>query len=66
MVKENNLLKIKQKHKTLRELECSFCSIEIKDGFNNFLVIGKNENGFMFKLNFKEKNMREHYGKKQG
>ena len=66
MDKENKLVKIKTNHKTLRELEYSFCSIEIKDGFNNFLVIGKNENGFMFKLNFKEKNMREHYGKTQG
>jgi len=65
MDKENKLVKIKTNHKTLRELEYSFCSIEIKDGFNNFLVIGKNENGFMFKLNFKAKNMREHYGKAQ-
>ena len=65
MDKENNLVKIKKINKTLRKLEYSFCSIEIKDGFNNFLVIGKNENGFIFKLNFKEKNMREHYGKAQ-
>ncbi len=61
---EDNLLKIKN-HKKLRELEYSFCSIEIKDGFNNFLVIGRNENGFMFKLNFKEKYKRAHYGKIQ-
>ena len=57
MGKENNLVKIKTSHKILRELEYSFCSIEIKDGFNNFLVIGKNENGFMFKLNFVTKNI---------
>ena len=57
MGKENNLVKIETSHKILRKLEYSFCSIEIKDGFNNFLVIGKNENGFMFKLNFITKNI---------
>ena len=41
-----------KKYKAYRELEFPICSFEIKNGFNEFIIITKNENGFVIKLNY--------------
>lgn len=38
-----------------RDLDFKLCSLEIKNGFNDFIVIAKNENSFVFRLSFKKK-----------
>ena len=54
-MRKDNLLKIKNNQKIKRDLGFKLCSLEIKNGFNDFIVIAKNENGFVFKLSFKNK-----------
>ena len=54
-MRKDNLLKIKNNQKIKRDLDFKLCSLEIKNGFNDFIVIAKNENGFVFKLSFKNK-----------
>ena len=51
-MKKDNLLKIKTDQKIQRDLDFSLCSFEIKNGFNDFIIIAKNENGFVFRLYF--------------
>ena len=41
-----------KKYKVFRELEFPLCSFEIKNGFNVFVIITKNENGFVIRLNY--------------
>lgn len=41
-----------KKYKVFRELEFPLCSFEIKNGFNEFVIIVKNENGFVIRLNY--------------
>ena len=41
-----------KKHKVFRELEFPLCSFEIKNGFNEFVIATKNENGFVIRLNY--------------
>jgi hypothetical protein len=41
-----------KKYKVFRELEFPLCSFEIKNGFNEFVIIAKNENGFAIRLNY--------------
>ena len=53
MMKKDNLLKIKNNYKSQRNLEFTLCSFEIKNGFDDFIIIAKNENGFVYKLYFK-------------
>ena len=55
VMRKVNLLKIKNNQKIQRDLDFKLCSLEIKNGFNDFIVIAKNENGFVFKLSFKNK-----------
>ena len=54
-MRKDNLLKIKNNQKIKRDLDFKLCSLEIKNGFNDFIVIAKNENGFVFRLSFKNK-----------
>ena len=54
-MRKDNLLKIKNNQKIKRDLDFKLCSLEIKNGFNDFIVIAKNENGFVFRLSFKDK-----------
>ena len=54
-MRNDNLLKIKNNQKIKRDLDFKLCSLEIKNGFNDFIVIAKNENGFVFRLSFKNK-----------
>ena len=54
-MRKDNLLKIKNNQKIQRDLDFQFCSLEIKNGFNDFIVIAKNENGFVFRLSFKNR-----------
>ena len=54
-MKKDNLLKIKNNQKIKRDLDFKLCSLEIKNGFNDFIVIAKNENGFVFRLSFRNK-----------
>ena len=54
-MRKDNLLKIKNNQKIQRDLDFKLCSLEIKNGFNDFIVIAKNENGFVFILSFKNK-----------
>ncbi len=42
-----------KKYKVFRELEFPLCSFEIKNGFNEFVITAKNENGFVIRLNYK-------------
>ena len=51
-MRKDNLLKIKNNQKTNRNLDSTLCSFEIKNGFDDFIVIAKNENGFVFRLYF--------------
>tara|TARA_B100001250_G_scaffold293294_1_gene254944 strand:- start:307 stop:483 length:177 start_codon:yes stop_codon:yes gene_type:complete len=51
-MKKDNLLKIKNNQKVKRILDFSLCSFEIKNGFDDFIIIAKNENGFVFRLYF--------------
>ena len=51
-MRKDNLLKIKNNQKIKRDLDFKLCSLEIKNGFNDFIVIAKNENGFVFRLSF--------------
>ena len=41
-----------KKYKVFRELEFPLCSFEIKNGFNEFVITSKNENGFVIRLNY--------------
>ena len=41
-----------KKYKVFRELEFPLCSFEIKNGFNEFVIAAKNENGFVIRLNY--------------
>ena len=41
-----------KKNKVFRELEFPLCSFEIKNGFNEFVIAAKNENGFVIRLNY--------------
>ena len=50
-MKKVHSLKLK-KYKVFRELEFPLCSFEIKNGFNEFVIIAKNENGFVIRLNY--------------
>ena len=50
-MKKVHSLKLK-KYKVFRELEFPLCSFEIKNGFNEFVITAKNENGFAIKLNY--------------
>ena len=50
-MKKVHSLKLK-KYKVFRELEFPLCSFEIKNGFNEFVIITKNENGFVIKLKY--------------
>ena len=52
-MRKDNLLKIKNNQKIQRDLDFKLCSLEIKNGFSDFIVIAKNENGFVFRLSFK-------------
>ena len=54
-MRKDNLLKIKNNQKIKRDLDFKLCSLEIKNGFNDFIVIAKNENGFVFRLYFRNK-----------
>ena len=54
-MRKDNLLKIKNNQKIQRDLDFQLCSLEIKNGFNDFIVIAKNENGFVFRLSFKNR-----------
>ena len=54
-MRKDNLLKIKNTQKIKRDLDFKLCSLEIKNGFNDFIVIAKNENGFVFRLSFRDK-----------
>ena len=54
-MRKDNLLKIKNNQKIQRDLDFKLCSLEIKNGFNDVIVIAKNENGFVFRLSFKNK-----------
>ena len=54
-MRKDNLLKIKNNQKIQRDLDFKLCSLEIKNGFSDFIVIAKNENGFVFRLSFKNK-----------
>ena len=54
-MRKDNLLKIKNNQKIQRDLDFKLCSLEIKNGFNDFTVIAKNENSFVFRLSFKKK-----------
>ena len=54
-MRKDNLLKIKNNQKIKRDLDFKLCSLEIKNGFNDFIVIAKNENGFVFILSFRNK-----------
>tara|TARA_X000001036_G_C20431174_1_gene705245 strand:+ start:268 stop:444 length:177 start_codon:yes stop_codon:yes gene_type:complete len=49
-MRKDNLLKIKNNQKANRNLDFTLCSFEIKNGFDDFIVIAKNENGFVFRL----------------
>ena len=37
------------------DLDFKLCSLEIKNGFNDFIVIAKNENSFVFDYLLKKK-----------
>ena len=50
-MKKVHSLKLK-KYKLFRELEFPLCSFEIKNGFNEFVIAAKNENGFVIRLNY--------------
>ena len=50
-MKKVHLLELK-KYKVFRELEFPLCSFEIQNGFNEFVITAKNENGFVIKLNY--------------
>ena len=50
-MKKVHLLELK-KYKEFRELEFPLCSFEIKNGFNEFIITTKNENGFVIRLNY--------------
>ena len=54
-MRKDNLLKIKNNQKIKRDLDFKLCSLEIKNGINDFIVIAKNENGFVFRLSFRNK-----------
>ena len=41
-----------KKYKVFRETEFPICSFEIKNGFNEFIITTKNENGFVIRLNY--------------
>ena len=41
-----------KKYKVFRELEFPLCSFEIKNGFIEFIIAAKNENGFVIRLNY--------------
>ena len=41
-----------KKDKVFREREFPLCSFEIKNGFNEFVITAKNENGFVMRLNY--------------
>ena len=41
-----------KKYRVFRELEFPLCSFQIKNGFNEFLITAKNENGFAIRLNY--------------
>ena len=41
-----------KKYKVFRELEFPLFSFEIKNGFNEFVITAKNENGFVIRLNY--------------
>ena len=41
-----------KKYKAYREPEFPIRFFEIKNGFNEFIIITKNENGFVIKLNY--------------
>ena len=41
-----------KKYKVFRELVFPHCSFEIKNGFNEFVITAKNENGFAIRLNY--------------
>ena len=41
-----------KKYKIFRETEFPICSFEIKNGFNEFIITTKNENGFVIRLNY--------------
>ena len=58
-MRKDNLLKIKNNQKIKRDLAFKLCSLEIKTGFNDFIVIAKNENGFVFRLSFRNKKTNE-------
>ena len=51
-MRKDHLLKIKNNQKANRNLDFTLCSFEIKNGFDDFIVIAKNENGFVFRLYF--------------
>ena len=50
-MKKVHSLKLK-KYKVFRELEFPLSSFEIKNGFNEFVITAKNENGFVIRLNY--------------
>ena len=50
-MKQVHSLELK-KYKVFRELEFPLCSFEIQNGFNEFVITAKNENGFVIKLNY--------------
>ena len=54
-MRKDNLLKIKNNQKIKRDLDFKLCSLEINNGFNDCIVIEKNENGFVFRLSFRNK-----------
>ena len=58
-MRKDNLLKIKNNQKIQRDIDFKLCSLEIKNGFNDFIVIAKNENGFVFRLSFRNKKTNE-------
>ena len=51
-MRKDNLLKIKNNQKANRNLDFTLCSFEIQNGFDDFIVIAKNENGFVIRLYF--------------
>ena len=51
VMKKIHSLELK-KYKVFRELEFPLCSFEIKNGFNEFVITSKNENGFVIRLNY--------------
>ena len=50
-MKKVHLLELK-KYKVFRQFEFPLCSFEIKNGFNEFVITAKNENGFVIRLNY--------------